>query len=106
MAEQDIIYKPTILDNIFGGIRRFVLFALTILVIWAVLTDIKIPENVFTLIGMVYAFYFGADFLAQQQREQASEKKAREEMNVKIRETLEKQQAAFERLAVHASKKC
>jgi len=46
--------------RIFGGIRRSVLFFLTMLVLAAVILELKVPDQVWNIIMMVYAFYFGS----------------------------------------------
>ena len=46
--------------KIFGGIRRCVLFLLTLLVLAAVIIELAVPDQVWNIIMMVYAFYFGS----------------------------------------------
>jgi len=48
------------IKKVFGGIRRCVLFLLTILVLIAVVFCMPIPDQVWNIIMMVYAFYFGS----------------------------------------------
>ena len=48
------------IKRIFGGIRRSVLFFLTMLVLAAVILELKVPDQVWNIIMMVYAFYFGS----------------------------------------------
>ena len=48
------------IKRIFGGIRRSVLFILTILVLLAVIFELRVPDQVWNIIMMVYAFYFGS----------------------------------------------
>ena len=46
--------------RIFGGARRLVLLILTSLVLIAVLCELRVPDQVWNIIAMVYAFYFGS----------------------------------------------
>jgi len=48
------------IKKIFGGIRRCVLFLLTLLVLAAVVLGLYIPDQVWNIVMMVYAFYFGS----------------------------------------------
>jgi len=48
------------IKKIFGGIRRAVLFMLTLLVLAAVIIELAVPDQVWNIIMMVYAFYFGS----------------------------------------------
>jgi len=48
------------IKKIFGGIRRSVLFLLTILLLAAVVFELKVPDQVWNIVMMVYAFYFGS----------------------------------------------
>ena len=46
--------------RVFRGIRRLVLLILTTLVLIAVLCELRVPDQVWNIIAMVYAFYFGS----------------------------------------------
>ena len=46
--------------KVFGGMRRLVLLILTTLVLIAVLCELRVPDQVWNIIAMVYAFYFGS----------------------------------------------
>jgi len=46
--------------RVFGGMRRLVLLILTTLVLIAVLCELRVPDQVWNIIAMVYAFYFGS----------------------------------------------
>ena len=50
----------SLVKRIFGGIRRAVLLILTIMMLMAVIFMIKLPDQVWNIIMMVYAFYFGS----------------------------------------------
>lgn len=46
--------------RVFGGARRLVLLILTSLVLIAVVLELRVPDQVWNIIAMVYAFYFGS----------------------------------------------
>ena len=86
------------IKRIFGGIRRSVLFFLTMLVLAAVILELKVPDQVWNIIMMVYAFYFGSkgteyvkdikDLVAENRRlkeEKEKVKKEKDECEEKIK---------------------
>lgn len=77
----------SLIKKVFGGIRRCVLFLLTILVLAAVVIELYVPDQVWNIIMMVYAFYFGSKGTeyVKDIKEMAERSRKIEEENEKIR---------------------